>query len=240
MSDLIVENFDNGVQDAQITSLPNATMIGPGLMQYDAASATTGAFGALTTVASTNRYIQHNLTTLPPVIWQTVDLIIPGSLPGQIYVAGCGSGSERICDWRINANLSITLRDYNLAKFTSPILTPGPARVSYKAIPNTVGGLRMKIWSGTNYNGTLPNYDSGDGDSTRTNAPFTLAYADQARTGIVVVPSVANTISLAIDHIYVTTHEPVFSVAAKTNVKKYVNGTFVEALSFKRSSEIVR
>lgn len=179
MSDIAALHIDFDAGGSDGTTIPNAAAIGAGSVTgtqpaWNAAEAQQGSFClicAVTGVSQTNVRYDFGAISLA---WFGFYLKTPAVAPttNQTLANWFGNANANaIGTLRLNADMTVAIRDINSAVFTSatPLPTNTWCRFAIKASPGSATGHRLRVYIGNNRNGNVPDTGFDSGDVTATN-----------------------------------------------------------------------
>lgn len=172
MTRLLDIKFDDGPDEADITTTttPEITTQSGTKPKFDATVPSLYAdssFSARTNLASGTSFNVCGFTSQTTVYFQFYFLIDSTSSANSVYMNWRKAG-VRIGELRLDAGAqTMTIRDNATARATSGTIALGTwHRAVVKCIPNTSTGHRLKLFLGSNIEGSTPDYDSGDVSAT--------------------------------------------------------------------------
>jgi hypothetical protein len=168
-NDLIDEDFEGGSNGAALTTGTASydTEVGTDLV-FSSAQAHEGSLSAhLDTTAAQGFIRWEGLDSADT--WFVFRVFVPSLPSGNRYICGVDTSSgTKIGDVRIESNGSVVARNGYTAVVDSgaTVLTTNDwHRIAIRYHPNTTGGVELKLYLGSNVDGTTPDF-SGSGNST--------------------------------------------------------------------------
>lgn len=183
----LTENFEGGANDTVITTantiFDNKSGTATVTFNNDAKEGSL----SMQVVASAQDAILRADLTASSTLWICYYLKIVSAPSTPTAITNWFSGTTKIGDIRLAADMTIGLRDGNASLWTSSALALNVwHRIAIKVTPNTATGHRIKIYSGANLDSGTASQDSGNLSATAAavssvdNVRFGLISADTA------------------------------------------------------------
>jgi hypothetical protein len=191
----LTEDFEGGTNGAAVTTsnsiFDNKTGTGSVTFNTDAYR---GSLAMNISPVADNVVLRADFTAAT-TLWVGFYMKVVTAPAATTAIMNWYSGTTKIGDLRVGADGTLSLRDGNSQVWaaSTPLTIGAWHRIAVKVVPNTATGHRVKIYSGTNLDGSTASQDSGNLAATASG----VTNVDNVRFGLISV----DTATVRIDRI---------------------------------------